>query len=299
MITHEIESDIRAFEQNAALYVETNFSERTDALDFIDFHIIDRIEGLPTNNNLAALKRKAEHIKCKLEKINVLLFERLRENIRDGVYTGSSFKKMIEKYNDYTIADSRQLNKIGYDNVDVFINGLLSNEPVPEPTRSLTPEMVFYQKTPARSVMEMTELLQFTDHDVFVDIGSGLGQATMLVNLLTGVTARGIEYEPAYCNYAEECALELNLHDVTFINTDALDADYSRGTIFFLYTPFWGTMLQDILEILRKEATKRTIKVVTYGPCSDVVARQTWLECVNGSANDPYVLCVFNSLNSR
>jgi len=299
MITREIESDIRAFEQNAALYIETNFSERTDALDFIDFHIIDRIEGLPTNNNLAALKRKAEHIKCKLEKINVLLFARLRENIRDGVYTGSSFKKMIEKYNGYAIADSQQLNKIGYDDLDVFINGLLSNEPVPEPTRSLTPEMVFYQKTPARAVLEMTELLQFTDHDVFVDIGSGLGQATMLVNLLTGVASIGIEFESAYCDYAETCASQLNLHGVSFINTDALEADYSCGTIFFLYTPFGGTMLQDVLEILHNEAWKKAIKIVTYGPCSAVITQQTWLECVNGCANDPYVLCVFNSLNSR
>jgi hypothetical protein len=38
-------------------------------------------------------------------------------------------------------------NKIGYDNQDAFINGLLTNQPLPEATIEQQPEMVFYQQT--------------------------------------------------------------------------------------------------------------------------------------------------------
>jgi len=299
MIISEIQSDIDALEQNAALYIETNFSERADALDFIDFHIVGRIEGLPANKDLDALKRRALSLKQKQEIIDVTLFDKFREDIRNGTNIKSSFRKMIEIYFGSDMSSPKRQSKPGYDNLDVFINGLLFDQPIPEPTRARTYEMVFYQKTPARIIFEMTGLLQFDDHDIFVDVGSGLGQVAMLVNLLTGVAAIGIEYEPAYCNYANACASQLNLRDVTFINADALKADHSRGTIFFLYTPFVGTMLRDMLDILRKEATKRMIKVMSYGPCSGVVAQQTWLKCVNGSASDPYALCVFTSLNGR
>jgi hypothetical protein len=46
MILSEIQSDILTAEANKALYEETNFNMRAETLDFIDFHIIDRIESL-------------------------------------------------------------------------------------------------------------------------------------------------------------------------------------------------------------------------------------------------------------
>jgi hypothetical protein len=52
---------------------------------------------------------------------------------------------------------------------------------------------------------------------------------------------------------------------VDFINTDARYADYSLGIIFFMYTPFEGKMLQDVLQNLNDEAKKRKIRIFTYG----------------------------------
>jgi hypothetical protein len=97
------------------------------------------------------------------------------------------------------------------------------------------------------------------------------------VNLLTGVTAKGIEFEPAFCSYANDCAAGLNLTKVKFIYADARYADYSTGTVFFMYTPFEGKMLQDVLQKLSREAEKRMIKLFTYGPCTVEVGKRGWL----------------------
>ncbi len=137
--------------------------------------------------------------------------------------------------------------------------------------------MVFYQKTPARIILNHINKSEFKSKDVFFDLGSGLGQVVVLVNLLTGIKSIGVEYEPDFCRYARSRAEVLNLPDVEFINEDARYADYSSGTVFFLYTPFEGKILDDVLQKLKKESKNRKIKILTYGSCTPVVANQLWL----------------------
>ena len=167
---------------------------------------------------------------------------------------------------------------------------------MPEQSKELEPEMVFYQKTPVRIIFELAGKCNFASSDVFFDLGSGLGQVPMLVNLLTGIKSIGIEFEPAFCEYSMNCAKELGLSDVHFINTDARKADYSGGNVFFMYTPFEGDMLKEVLEMLLKESLERGIRIITYGPCSSVVATESWLipESDTGSIN-PYELYIFRS----
>ncbi len=63
----------------------------------------------------------------------------------------------------------------------------------------------------------------------------------------------------------------------TFINGDARDVDYADGTVFYLYTPFKGSVLQTVLERLRAESQRRRIRVCTYGPGTLEVLPQEWL----------------------
>jgi predicted RNA methylase len=176
----------------------------------------------------------------------------------------------------------------------VFVNCLLSIEHIPEQTRELLPEMVFYQKTPARVVFEIAKNAGLTKDDVFVDIGCGLGQVGILINLISGIPVYGIEYEPAFCDFANECAAVLNRSEVTFINTDALEVNYSVGTIFFMYTPFKGEMLKQVLRRLREQAVRRQIKIITYGPCTADVKRENWLYTADVSGVNN--LAVFESI---
>jgi len=300
MSIYEIQSDIKAIENNFALYEEINFHSRAEAIDYLEFNAIDRIEGLLHTINppeeLIVLKEYAERVKNQLEEIDNNLFQRLRTGIRDGVYTRTALKALFDEYTRANSSGSRQLDGVGYDSLDVFINGLLLIQPAPIETKDREPEMVYYQQTPARIILELVEKAHFTKKDVFYDLGSGLGQVPILVNLLGGATAKGIEIEPSYCNYASVCAAELNLSHVEFVNVDARKVDYSDGTVFFMYTPFEGRLLQEVLEKLRGESRRRMISLFTYGPCTPIVSQQDWLKCVDQNGDHLYKLGVFKSL---
>jgi len=299
-VLSDIQSGIRSIEKEPALRKDSNFMSRMEAIDLLDFHIIDRIEGWlqkeGQNEGLSSLKHHAEQAKRELEMIDINLFQRLREKIRTGTYTHPSFGDMIHLYLGYDGSHSCSQGQMGYDQLDVFLNGLLADRPIPEPTIAREPEMVFYQKTPARIIFELKRLAELKPGDLFFDIGSGLGQVCILVNLISGATTRGIEYEPAYYQYAKTSSSQLNLPNVDFINKDARNGDYARGTVFFLYTPFEGRMLQDMLDILQKESQKRTITIFSYGPCSPHVARQDWLYGNYDGVGNPDQLYQFRSL---
>jgi SAM-dependent methyltransferase len=243
---------------------------------------------------LLLLRQEADKIKAELEQIDNQLFYKLRMAIQTGSYKTQGFKRLIEGCTDLDLSPNGQ-EEIGYDNLDVFINGLLPGPALPAPVQTLEAEMVYYQKTPARLVFELVEQVRFSREDVFFDIGSGLGQVAMLVNLLAGIKVKGVEFEPAFCTYAGEVAAALNLPDVEFVNTDAREADYSDGTVFFMYTPFKGDMLLQVLARLKQQSLCRKITVITYGPCTPEVVLQDWLfptEPVDGSI---YKLAVFTS----
>ena len=249
------------------LYEERNFDQRVEALELYP---------------LSTRVREA------LEAVDDRLFQRLQTEIQAGLHQREGFKHLAYQYFDPISGES------GYDNLDIFINRLFPFQDVPEPTKDLEPEMVYYQKTPARIVFELAGHLRA--RDVFFDLGSGLGQVVILVHLLTGIPSRGIEFEPAFCAYARDCADWLRLPGVTFLNTDAREADYREGTVFFLFTPFRGEMLKQVLALLQKEAVARKIKVMTYGPCTEQVAKEPWLQRQTPLVDDTYKLCVFLSI---
>jgi len=240
------------------------------------------------------LKRRAERVRERLEGIDARLFRGLRARIRSGDYMGADLRRWFDEYAGHA-SDGGGGDDVGYDSLDMFFNGLLRIDVAPREQREREPEMVFYQPTPVRVVLELVERTDVGKDDVFYDLGSGLGQVIILVNLLTGARTRGVEFEPAYCEYARQCAQRLNLSRVEFINLDAREADYAEGTVFFLYTPFEGGMLQEVLGRLRDEARKRPIKVCTYGPCTRQVFERGWLRCVGRSADHEYGVAIFKS----
>jgi hypothetical protein len=116
-----------------------------------------------------------------------------------------------------------------------------------------------------------------------------------MVGLLTAAQVKGIEYEPAYCAYAQERADSLHLSGATFVNVDARHADYTDGTVFFLYTPFTGRLLQDVVAKLAEVARQRTITLATYGACTRDVAQQSWLQATLQRTFTHDTLAIFTS----
>ena len=296
---HQIRLDIEAIAGDKALYKEANFNSREVAIDFVEFNLIGQIEGLLLTpdqaHQIAELRQAAEIVKNRLEEVNENLFQKLRANIRSGDCTGARLKRQIVEYVGPDSTARPQDDDIGYDSVDAFINGLLLIGAAPGETKEREPDMVPYQPTPARVILELVEQADLRQGGVFYDVGSGLGQVAMLVNLLGGIRAKGVEFEPAYCDYARRCARELNLPHVEFINVDAREADYSDGTVFYMYTPFKGRLLEEVLEKLKGEVRKRPIWVYTYGPCTRQVSQQSWLVRVDRNGDHVYKLAMFRS----
>jgi histone methylation protein DOT1 len=321
MTFFELQTYIEVVGKDTSILEENNFDKRLEVIDFIGYHIIDQIEAFLLNTDrtdmLHALKFRAEKLQSELEEIDITLFQRLQKSIQKQGITGQEFKNLIDEYvyisanhhdglreetgndqqeSDYDYQESDcDYQETGYDNLDIFMNGLSPFQTMPEETINLEPDMVSYHKTPARIVLELVEKSHFTKEDVFFDLGAGLGQVAILVNLLTGIRTRGIELEPAFCNYARACAESLNLSDVLFINADARKTDYSEGTIFFMFTPFRGEIMDTVLENLRKESLLRKITIITYGPCTVQVALQSWLVYTAPVESHDYKLGFFSS----
>lgn len=268
---------IEQLEQNPRLVLAENFVERTQALDVLELLMLDADEPAAaddTSPDLAqsALFARAGVLKQALDSANDQLFARLLNDIR--VRDHASVHAYFHDTARLTASD----DEVGYDELDMLLNGLLDMGLVPAEPGTLEAEMVFYQPTPVRIALKLIDELQPSPEDVFYDLGSGLGHVPILVNLLTGLRTRGVELEAAYVRHAEAALKKLDLPDVRFIHADARNLDYSEGTIFYLYTPFGGEILRQVLALLEVQARQRPIRVCTYGPCTAPVSREGWLE---------------------
>jgi tRNA/tmRNA/rRNA uracil-C5-methylase (TrmA/RlmC/RlmD family) len=297
----QMEAIVEAIDQNEALCQTTNFGERVLALDRLQDDVIEPIEVLLAAGSrvdeLMVLKQRANATSERLETINEELVRKLRSSIRSGSLAGRDLQEKLVVLAGRS-SDKTHQNVAMYDGLDSLVSRLLLPQAPPKKKRQLEPEMVFYQPTPARLIFRMIETVDFQKHDVFFDLGSGLGQVVMLVHLLGNVRSRGIEFEPAYCEYAQQTARGLYLSGVEFIAADVREADLSAGTFFFMYTPFEGEMLDQVLERLRVEAQSRTIRIHTYGLCTLQVSKQAWLEPTDGNSEHVYRLSGFKSVET-
>jgi hypothetical protein len=273
------------------LFVERNFVPRVEAVELLEAELAFAV-GTPADPGL----EQAARLKTALEEIDDRLFERLRAEIAAGHHRGNAFRELLLAYCGTIVTEGPE-----YDTLDIFVNRLCSYLPMPSPVQTLEPEMVDYHKTPVRIALELARWVG--PSAIFVDLGAGLGQVVLLVHLLTGAAGRGLEIEPAFCEYARDCAAGLGLSPgerpgeagappaVSFIEGDARYARYDEGTVFFMYTPFTGALLDIVFGILQREALSRSFVVIAYGPIIKHAARQSWLRAVESSDT----LCVFRA----
>ena len=294
----EVQAALRGIEQQERLWVDTNFVERVDALDMLSWQILERIENVQYvhgyHAELASLYHRGTQLWQRLEAVNARLFGRLRGRLVAAPCPGPILRQMCETYVG-SVTHELTWQDLEADYLDIFVNGILHIDHLPEETQHLQPGMIGYHPTPARVIFALLEHLHLSADAVFYDLGAGLGRVVLLVGLLTAAHVKGIEFEPAYCTYAQQRADSLRLSRVTFLNVDARQADYTDGTVFFLYTPFTGRMLQAVLAKLEAVARTRPITLATYGACTRDVARQHWVQPTVQQAFAHDTLTLFSS----
>lgn len=271
---------VAELEQDRALREPAWLRERGDVLDRLEtWRIGGSLPGEPVG-----LHGRIEALCTELEAVDERICRRIRRDIRRG----AGVRRWLEWARAAGI--DREAGSPGhgdrYDCLDALLGDVLQLDEPRARLAGLGPEMVFYQPTPARHILDMLERSALDERDVLIDLGSGLGQVPLLASLCTGARCIGIEWEAAYVDCARRCARALKLDRVTFVQGDARAADLAAGTLFYLYTPFAGAMLREMLDRLRAEAAGRAIRLCTLGPCSATVAQEPWLQAIGAWQSD-------------
>lgn len=262
---------IAALEVNSSLVDLANLAGRADLLDDLDLWLT-HLAAPP-----ADLFRRAEALRARVERMDATLAADLRTRIRARATTSAALRAELRRYVRDTAEGGRDPDD-QYDSLDLLISRTLGLTVTPDPVVDLPPGGVAYQPTPARWLLALVERAGIAAQDTVVDLGAGLGQAAILLSLLSGALAVGVEIEPTYVAVARRSAAMLGLSQVSFRAEDALDTNLSVGTLFYLYTPFVGELLGQMLARLQREATARPIRVCAYGPCVAMLFAERWLE---------------------
>jgi hypothetical protein len=258
---------------------------RLEVLGSIDCHF-PHAESNSIGSRLMSsrLHERARAIWARLETANLKLYQSIRLEIQQGI-TPAKLLSVAEELsrNQRLFAHA---HGIGYDHLDELISGVFEFEQPKETIDYGSSEIVAYQPTPARHIFSLISTVPISESDILVDLGSGLGHVPLLASLCTGARAIGVELQPSYVACARRCARRLNLTSVSFLQQDARDFDLSLGSVFYLYTPFTGSILRAVMDSLRSQAAVRPVKICTLGPSTLVFAQERWLEAATNPGID-------------
>jgi Histone methylation protein DOT1 len=293
---HGLESLIGELEQDGSLNEPDHLRYRIEALDRLDAYLLDeQFDGQSPNHTIAPeIYPRAKALYAKLELANSELYQAIRHEIQRATGPYELLQRLANQSGQSGDAIGPADGE-GYDYLDDLVNGVLQFEKPATGIAKLPAEMVFYQPTPARHIFDLLRLTALNEQDVLIDLGSGLGHVPLLVAISTRARCIGIELEAAYVHCARQSAQALNLNNAAFIQQDARAADLSNGTVFYLYTPFTGTILRTVLDSLRQEAATRQIRICTFGPCTAIIAKEPWLEALG--ALESHRIALFRSHN--
>ena len=277
---------LNTLESDSSLLLPGQLWRRLTALDDLD-------AGFGTFDTEVStdLPARAKTLRIQLEAANANLYQ----SVRSAMIRGGQPHALLHWLHDPAHQNLSRipLPGLGFDCRDELVSGVLQFREPDEPHPRQSPEMVPYQPTPVRHILDLIAATAITEDDTFVDLGSGLGHVPLLVSLFTGARSLGIEVQAAYIASAKQCVQSLHLNRVHFIPQDAREADLSCGTVFYLYSPFSGSILSHVLDALQRESIHRPIQVCSLGPCTRTLAKETWLQA--STPPDTRRITVFDS----
>lgn len=132
----------------------------------------------------------------------------------------------------------------------------------------------------------LRKIIAFVDpkpRDVVFDLGSGMGRVLCLFAQRKLKRCVGIELYPSLCEVAERNAQTLRgrVSPIEVRQQDVAQADFTGGTIFFLFNPFGAETLRAAMQQINasRRETPREIKLIYYKDLhTSVLEDCSWLE---------------------
>lgn len=148
---------------------------------------------------------------------------------------------------------------------DAWVDAVFELNGLPDDGPALPRGCVPYLPCAVDPILRMIDSAGVQAADVFVDVGAGVGRAALLVHLLTGAAAIGLEIQPALVHISRELTRRLGAPRYAVIEGDAvrLAGAITTATVIFLYCPFSGPRLERLLDELEPIARTRPIRICT------------------------------------
>lgn len=168
---------------------------------------------------------------------------------------------------------------------DAWVDRVFGLQELPEDGPELPQGCAPYLPCSVDAVLAAVDQAEISSSDVFVDVGSGVGRTGLLVHLLTGATAIGIEIQSALVALSRKCAQELAVDRFVVVEGDAsrLARYIALGSVFFFYCPFSGARLNGVIDGLEAIAQTRQLRVcgvdLRFPP-------RPWLQATPGNRPD-------------
>lgn len=288
MLREALEQAIAEAEKIAAR--DPKFAARAEALALLEMHLTDS-DDITIPPDLRTIETRGRSLQRELGASNALLVREIRQRIASKNLAGPALARALLDHagppnDDY-----------GYDALDLLVGMILDAGEPTDLRAPLTAEMVAYQPTPARAILEAIDRAQIDSRDVLCDLGSGLGWVVILTALVTGARCIGIELEPAYVEAAVSSARALNVANAEFVEGDLLETSLDHTTIYFSYTPLRGALMQKLIARLHDESRRRPIRVCTLGPCTNDFLAATWLVRSSDAPIDDREITSFHSVS--
>jgi len=158
------------------------------------------------------------------------------------------------------------------------------------------PDLIGYHPSSVAAIVRALVDVPVRASDVLVDLGAGLGKVVLLAHLLTGASCRGIELQSELVSRSRAAARRLGLTlgpELELSQGDARQAELQPGTVFYLYAPFTGAALSEVLARLERVANQRAIAICALG--LDLPRNVRWLA---PRPSDSFWLTVYDSVVS-
>jgi hypothetical protein len=208
------------------------------------------------------------------------------------VRTAEQVRQRIEAGAHDRLAFRAALLDVPPDARDGWLDRVLGLGEPPDDEAELPRGCVPYLPCGVDALIEVIDSAEVGPTDVFVDVGSGVGRAMALVHLLTDAAAIGIEIQSRLVQAARDVARVVSSR-ISNVHGDAvaLTGGIVIGSVFFLYCPFSGERLQQVLGELEAIAQTRPIRVccvdVALPACAWLTAEPTGLGSVTVYRSEP------------